>query len=91
MRVLIPQSGDFSLCLGRLGLPERLPFSKPKVNWLLHARSAFRRTPLGRVARMELESDLIQLQKAHRKPTDVLEISYGGPETSREFEKIIRK
>jgi hypothetical protein len=28
---------------------------------------------------------------AHRKPTDVLEISYGAPETSREFEKIIRK
>ncbi len=23
-------------CLGRLALPERLPFSKPKVNWLLH-------------------------------------------------------
>ena len=22
--------------LGRLGLPDRLPFSKPKVNWLLH-------------------------------------------------------
>ena len=22
--------------LGRLGLPARLPFSKPKVNWLLH-------------------------------------------------------
>ena len=27
-----------------------------------------------------------QLHLAHRKPTDVLEISYGGPETSREFE-----
>ena len=27
-------SGD--LLLGRLGLPDRLPFSKPKVNWLLH-------------------------------------------------------
>jgi hypothetical protein len=24
---------------------------------------------------------------AHRKPIDVLEISYGGPETYREFEK----
>ena len=45
----------------------------------------------GRVARSQLESDLIQLQKAHRKLTDVLEISYGAPETSREFEKIIRK
>ena len=45
MLALFPQSGDFSLCLGRLGLPDRLPFSKPKVNWLLHARSAFRRTP----------------------------------------------
>ena len=22
--------------LGRLGLPDRLPFSKPKVNWYLH-------------------------------------------------------
>ena len=44
---LIPQSGDFSLCLGRLGLPDCLPFSKPKVNWLLHTRSAFRRTPSG--------------------------------------------
>ena len=48
MLALIPQSGDFSLCLGRLGLPDRLPFSKPKVNWLLHTRSAFRRTPSGR-------------------------------------------
>ena len=55
------------------------------------ARSAFRRTPSGHVVRSQLESDLIQLQKAHRKPTDVLEISYGGPETSREFEGIIRK
>ena len=49
MLALIPQSGDFSLCLGRLGLPDRLPFSKPKVNWLLHTRSAFRRTPSGRL------------------------------------------
>ena len=24
------------MILGRLGLPDRLPFSKPKVNWLLH-------------------------------------------------------
>ena len=45
MFALSPQCGDTSLCLGRLGLPDRLPFSKPKVNWLLHARSAFRRTP----------------------------------------------
>ena len=45
MFALFPQCGDTSLCLGRLGLPDRLPFSKPKVNWLLHARSAFRRTP----------------------------------------------
>ena len=47
MLALIPQGGNFSLCLGRLGLPDRLPFSKPKVNWLLHTRSAFRRTPSG--------------------------------------------
>ena len=32
MLVLNPQSGNSSLCLGRLGLPDRLPFSKPKVN-----------------------------------------------------------
>ena len=25
------------IVLGRLGLPDRLPCSKPKVNWLLHA------------------------------------------------------
>jgi hypothetical protein len=49
-----PPSGDFSLGLGRLGLPDRLPFSKPKVNWLLHTRSAFRRTPSGRLTRREL-------------------------------------
>ena len=79
MLALIPQSGDSSLCLGRLGLPDRLPFSKPKVNWLLHTRSAFRRTPSGRVA-------LSQLAVAHRKPIDVLEMSYGGREACREFE-----
>jgi hypothetical protein len=47
MLALIPQSGDFSLCFGRLGLPDRLPFSKPNINWLLHIRSAFRRNPSG--------------------------------------------
>ena len=26
----------FSELLGRFGLPDHLPFSKPKVNWLLH-------------------------------------------------------
>ena len=26
----------FSGLLGRFGLPDHLPFSKPKVNWLLH-------------------------------------------------------
>lgn len=27
--------------LGRLALPERLLFSKPKVNWLLHPQCTF--------------------------------------------------
>ena len=31
-----PLTGDLC-CLGRLGLPARLPCSKPKVNWFLHA------------------------------------------------------
>ena len=31
-----PLIGEGDLLLGRLGLPDRLPFSKPKVNWLLH-------------------------------------------------------
>ena len=29
------------------------------------------------------------IKTCHRKPTDVLEISYGDPETSRELEKVI--
>ena len=33
--VMVFLSGQFGL--GRLGLSDRLPFSKPKVNWLLHA------------------------------------------------------
>ena len=36
------------------------------------ARSAFHRTPSGRVTRSQLESDLIQPQKAQRSPTDLL-------------------
>ena len=41
------------------------------------ARSAFRRTPSGRVAYRELES--------HRKPRDIPQISYGGRLTRRQF------
>ena len=67
MLALIPQSGDFSLCIGRLGLPDRLPFSKPKVNWLLHTRSAFCRTPSGRLARSQLESDLTATIRSPQK------------------------
>ena len=29
------------VCLGRLRLPACLPFSKPKVNWLLHPVATF--------------------------------------------------
>ena len=39
MLALIPQSGDSSLCLGRLGLPDRLPFSQPQGHDYFEAKS----------------------------------------------------
>lgn len=38
--VLSPYEARLSrTTLGQLGLPDRFPFSKPKVNWLLHVQT----------------------------------------------------
>ena len=77
--VRIANSRQFSMlnrkcdlcCLGRLGLPARLPCSKPKVNWLLHALP-IGRTPLAPIG------DPIKHRQPFAVPADIYTLRASG-------------